>query len=157
MTATSNEVQTEVQNKSPMNTRHTARVLKEVFEERKRQHAKFGEQTHPSTPAPLNQFVYEQPGEPLNEAESLVCGMMLCEHYRVPSESLAKHLCRSRFDAGQGTYADILIEELSEALAAAVRGEGHAREELVQVAAVAVAWIESIDRRAAEEDEKTHG
>jgi hypothetical protein len=42
------------------------------------------------------------------------------------------------------TWADVLNEEVAEALAAT--SVAHLREELVQVAAVAVRWIEAIDR-----------
>ena len=41
----------------------------------------------------------------------------------------------------------VLVEEVSEAIAAAGRGNAkHAREELIQVAAVALRFIEAIDR-----------
>lgn len=58
----------------------------------------------------------------------------------------AKQRCTIMAEMGQITWADILSEEFFEALAetepAALRAE------LVQVAAVCVAWIESIDLRS---------
>lgn len=69
---------------------------------------------------------------------------------------------RNRQDAkwGEQNHLDvvwnaILMEEVGEAsqevlttaFGAAAKGHGDLREELVQVAAVAVAWIEAIDRR----------
>lgn len=53
------------------------------------------------------------------------------------------------------TWNAILMEEVGEAaqevlttaFGAAAKGHGDLREELVQVAAVAIAWIEAIDRR----------
>jgi hypothetical protein len=57
----------------------------------------------------------------------------------------AKRLCDQASSGGVLTWADILREEVYEALA-----EEHPenlRAELVQVAAVAVAWVEDIDRR----------
>jgi hypothetical protein len=65
----------------------------------------------------------------------------------VPEESGAKARCEQRFGLGIGTYGDIFIEEVAEAIGAA--NEDRLREELVQCAAVAVAWIEAIDRRKA--------
>lgn len=51
----------------------------------------------------------------------------------------------AREAAGISTWDGILLEEVFEALAE--RSEVAMRAELVQVAAVAVAWIEAIDRR----------
>lgn len=49
---------------------------------------------------------------------------------------------------GQLTWRHILGEETAEAYLAAAQGNEEAlREELVQVAAVAIAWIEALDRR----------
>lgn len=54
----------------------------------------------------------------------------------------AQVLCKSSDD----TWPRILLEEVLEAF---VEPEGpRLRQELIQVAAVAVAWIEAIDRRA---------
>jgi hypothetical protein len=58
---------------------------------------------------------------------------------------LARRVCQQAADAGQLTWRQVLDEEVQEAFAEA--GPGRLRTELVQVAAVAVAWIESIDRR----------
>lgn len=54
-----------------------------------------------------------------------------------------------RFKAGRGTWRDILAEEFNEALAES--DPDRLRAELVQVAAVAVNWVEAIDRREAGE------
>lgn len=48
---------------------------------------------------------------------------------------------------GTGTWSDILVEELTEAIEA--DNDEDLRAELVQVAAVAVQWIAAIDRRTA--------
>ena len=50
------------------------------------------------------------------------------------------------FKHGEVTYRDILLEEVFEALAES--NQARLRAELVQVAAVAVAWVEKIDRHA---------
>lgn len=57
----------------------------------------------------------------------------------------ARRECDTAAAAGHVTWRLILREEYREALAATSVEE--LREELVQVAAVAVAWIEAIDRR----------
>ena len=50
--------------------------------------------------------------------------------------------------AGENTFANTLLEEVFEALAE--DESGRLREELVQVAAVAVKWISVLDRQSAE-------
>ena len=52
-----------------------------------------------------------------------------------------------RYTGGEGTWADILREEYFEALAET--DPARLRVELIQVAAVAVAWVEAIDRAEA--------
>jgi len=93
-------------------------VLQEVMRERLRQDEKWGEQNWP-----------DMDGRVLSATVS---------------ESTAKSMCDSAFKDGTGTYSHILHEEFIEALSA--RDQDHLREELIQVAAVAVAWIEKIDR-----------
>jgi hypothetical protein len=57
-----------------------------------------------------------------------------------------RRLCDLASQEGRLTHAHILEEEVAEALAET--DPAKLREELVQVAAVAVKWIEEIDRRA---------
>lgn len=57
----------------------------------------------------------------------------------------ARRDCASAFRVGKGTWRHILQEEVAEAFAEL--DPAPLREELIQVAAVAVAWIEAIDRR----------
>lgn len=59
----------------------------------------------------------------------------------------AQRACFVAFDLGNGTWRHILQEEVAEAFAES--DPARLREELVQIAAVAVAWIEGIDRDAA--------
>lgn len=107
----------------------TARVVGEVFYERVRQDRKWGEQNHPSFDA------------------SAVAHGFVRARYCVPSAGHAKAVCESMFSMKQGTYADILMEEVAEAFE-----EHHPKDkdklqtELIQVAAVAVAWVEAIRR-----------
>lgn len=57
-----------------------------------------------------------------------------------------RRACDTAFKQGRGTWRHILIEEVHEAFAES--DPVKLRAELVQVAAVAVAWCEAIDRRA---------
>lgn len=93
-------------------------VLAQVAIERKHQDAKWGEQNHPNGTG--------GPGR-AQDAEN------------------ARRECKRQFAEGTGTWLDILEEEVAEAYAEV--DQDKLRTELVQVAAVAVAWIEAIDRR----------
>jgi hypothetical protein len=103
---------------------HQADVLIDVWEERERQDKKWGVQDHPITDPGITHLSF----------------------YNMPPEYEARLACEDRFSAGIGSWADILIEELAEVLAAG-KNPVRAREELVQLAAVAVAAIECLDRK----------
>lgn len=112
----------------------TTDVLAEVYAERASQNAKWGEQNH----ADLDMILMKRQGG--------CTPQRMAEHYGIPSDTRARSQCDRAFDLGQGTWAHILIEEVAEAIG--TNGDRVAlRAELVQVAAVAVAWIEAIDRR----------
>lgn len=99
----------------------TESVLRAVAEEREAQDAKWGVQNHPD--------IYRSLYYPIESAEK------------------AKALTDVRAKVKQISYADILLEEVAEAIEAAMEGNKNALiDELVQVAAVAVAWVEKIDR-----------
>ena len=66
----------------------------------------------------------------------------------LPSEETARTLCDVATSEGKLTYAHIVVEELSEAVAAfAVGNEEHGIKELVETAASVVKWIEVLERR----------
>lgn len=94
-------------------------VLEEVAAERRRQDDTWGEQNHP------------------NGTGERVWGDM---------EQQQKQVNQVMVEINQLTWMDILLEEVVEAFA--TDDERQLRAELVQVAAVATAWIECIDRRA---------
>ncbi len=92
-------------------------VLDEVRDERFRQHAKWGEQNFPDG---------------------------TCETH-IPFMLKAKQAAEKAFDAGKLTFRHLLAEEAMEAFCE--EDPAKLRAELIQVAAVAVQWIEAIDRR----------
>jgi hypothetical protein len=96
-------------------------VLEEVHAERERQDAKWGEQNHPD-------------------------GTGDDDGYRQRQAEAARSICQAHAADGTVTWLDILREELAEAFAES--DSAKLRAELIQVAAVATAWVESIDRRA---------
>lgn len=123
----------------------TARVLQLVAHERAAQQEKWGEQNHP------------------NIAKRLTSGNAtaaeVAAFYGISTAAEAKALTDDRARHGMVTWADILIEELAEAIEAAalyeqklnaydVPGAVDAHKmmvtELVQVAAVAVQWAEKL-------------
>jgi len=98
----------------------TMLVLSEVVSERQAQDARWGEQNHPDGTG-------RRPGKAL-----------------APTARLATEIASRE---GAVTWAHILREEVYEALDEA--DPVKLRAELIQVAAVATAWIEAIDRRFA--------
>jgi hypothetical protein len=101
-------------------------VLQEVRAERERQHAKWGEQDHPN-----------------GTGSALPGGERAAR--RTADEIRAG--CDKAFRDGKGTWAHILCEEVAEACCETDRVK--LRAELVQVAAVAVQWVEKLDRDSA--------
>jgi hypothetical protein len=107
----------------------TEQVLVEVKGERLRQEAKWGEQNHPDGTGAVWEF----------------CSGMHAG-WAVEAADDARRRCQEAPDRTWGdTYALILNEEVAEAFAE--DDPARVREELIQVAAVAVAWVEAIDRR----------
>lgn len=102
-------------------------ILIDITEERERQDAKFGPQRH--------------------QDSAIQDAGLAAYWYGIPTEHVAKANTDRRFAFGSGTWADILVEEVAEVVAAVYKTPADLREELVQVAAVAVAWIEDLDSR----------
>jgi len=101
-------------------------VLDEVAAERARQDAQWGEQNHPDGSGPRVAH-----GSGIDYMENHA------KH--------ARRVCQGAAKDGTLTWRHILLEEIFEALAE--EDSAALRTELVQVAAVAVAWAEAIDRR----------
>ena len=91
-------------------------ILAQLREERENQDKKWGEQNHPNGTS--EQFTQDA--------------------------DIARAYCERQARRGLVTWKDILEEEIHEAYAE-VRPE-ILRKELIQAAAVIVAWVESIDR-----------
>ena len=100
-----------------------AGVLAEIAAERARQDAKWGQQNHPDGTGT----------DPEGDAEIV---------------GWAKEACQDAAARGTCTYRLILDEEVQEAFAES--DPRKLRAELVQVAAVAAAWVEKIDRDLAQ-------
>lgn len=100
------------------------RVLLEVLGERTKQDQKWGEQNHPD-------------GTGSDRRPLRLNFKLLAEMFR--------DRCEQNFANGEGAWSDILTEEFFEAMAE--DDPVKLRAELIQVAAVAVSWVEDIDRR----------
>lgn len=111
-------------------------VFQDVALELRRQVAKWGEQNHPngtgSHTMPMAEIV-RGPGNAI-----------VHRHYAFGLANQAKSATDSHAKAGILTYADIFVEEVFEALAES--DPAKLRTELIQCAAVAVAWVQKIDR-----------
>ena len=120
-------------------------VLAEVAAERQRQDERWGEQNHP--------LVATYPSRTSDRRTIHL-------HLDVPVASVARAQCDARHARGEGSWVDILVEELAEtvdaggALACAELDGGSdeclskaCEAELIQLAAVAVAAVEALRRR----------
>ena len=107
-------------------------ILQEIRTERQRQDAKWGIQNKPCLDPVLP---YREGG---------CTPQRMCEEYEIPTEERAKYMCDTAANNKTLTYAHIAIEELSEVVSTFDVIER--RKELIQLAAVCVAWLEKIDR-----------
>ncbi len=117
------------------------RAVADVVAERLRQEAKWGEQNHPMVPPDIESEARAHGAEP----EFFACHVL-----GIDDAKAARDECNREHRAGRGTYTHIAVEELAEFVEACVlHGEAsdEARAEAVQVAAVALAIVERIDRK----------
>lgn len=116
-------------------------AIADVLAERARQDAKWGQQNHDDGTGPVTMPLASR-WDSLHETDR---AHYLAETFR--------RRCERRFSSsadGLGTWRDIFLEEAFEALAE--DDPVKLRAELVQSAAVLIAWIEAIDRRTAAPD-----
>ncbi|WP_242890171.1 hypothetical protein [Actinomadura litoris] len=105
-------------------------VERDVRAEREAQDRKWGEQNHPDGTGPARVWVFTGPAEFVAQT--------------------ARGECERLFEQDAGTWRDVLLEEVAEVFAE--DDPVALRDELIQVAAVAQAWIEAIDRRGGREE-----
>lgn len=114
-------------------------IPREIAEERVNQLDKWGEQNHFDI-HPTYLYVQNK-AYPVNGTG---------QHPLLATPSSCRRLCEEHKQAGWTNWLDILVEEVSEVAEAACTLDAvEARKELIQVAAVCVAWIEAIDRGGA--------
>jgi len=106
-------------------------ALHDVEVERSRQNLKWGEQNHPDGTGP-DVYWTDSLGNCADATEVA---------------DLVRERCQEHFGTARqvGTWLDVALEEIGEAFAES--DPIRLRAELVQVAAVFVAWIEALDRR----------
>lgn len=107
-------------------------ITLEIIKERYRQDKKWGEQNHPC----LDQVLLNREGG--------CTPQRMCAEYNIPTEAQAQQTCDINAKSGSLTWTDIALEEFCE-----VVGEfdpKKLRQEIIQLAAVCVAWVEKIDR-----------
>jgi len=116
-----------------MGTQHQqiGAIAAEIIAERVAQDEKWGEQNHPDGTGPTHIPAFQAPGFERCSMEQLAYRQI--------------RLTNRAIDEGTLTWRDILLEEVFEALAESDPAKLHG--ELIQVAAVAAAWAECIDRR----------
>lgn len=102
--------------------------IRDALLERVAQLRKWGDQSHPCVPWEI------EPSRAWDER-------MVAE----AMERAAKADCEREFKAGRGTWWHIANEELAEVLAAPPEKR---RQELVQLTAVCLAWLEDMDNKA---------
>jgi hypothetical protein len=110
------------------------KIVVEVLNEVKRQHELWGVQNHPSFDRGVVEDI--QNGKDLD---------IVGKRYGVPDQTSAKKRCEEKAKQGTLTYADIFIEEAAETFEEVLDPEKR-EEELIQVTAVAVSWLDSIRR-----------
>ena len=117
-------------------------ALMEVAQERSRQDARWGQQNHPDgtgkKSVPLNRIVHNGP----------ISGRSGSNHFAFGLSLMAKQATDRAAKEGMVSWADILLEEVFEAMAE--DSPALLVQELTQVAAVAVAWVEALERRLRE-------
>lgn len=121
-------------------------VVAQILTERHAQDEKWGEQNHPDL-SPL----ISPPNRPemMDRANYRRIELVkVARYYGIPTAAEARVECNNEHKQGNGSWFSIHVEELGEALEAAVLGDTVAlRTELVQLAATVTAHIEAIDRR----------
>jgi hypothetical protein len=114
-------------------------ALNGIREERARQDAKWGKQRHP----------FDRPGSWWVGNSTHQAGERRCDEFGLQAGAgRFQYVCGLHHRRGDGSWWDILMEEVAEAIEASPDPVA-CRAELVQVAAVCVAMIEHLDETIA--------
>ena len=119
----------------PIVSLETSLVYSEIQRERERQDQKWGRQDHPDGTGPDMRWMVDRGDHTWHEATPTaeqIAGLM-------------RRLCQEAAARGEVTWQEIDLEEVAESYAE--DDPAKLRVELIQRAAVLVAWIEAIDRR----------
>lgn len=128
--------------------------LLEVMLERIAQHRKWGEQNHPNAVDLATVQAFGPPRDTDAAAQTVL------RSYGIPSSDEARAMCNGAAKGGHVTWLHILLEEVCEAADVAAVADfadfaptrrerlEELRVELLQVAAVAVAWAEAVNRQS---------
>lgn len=108
-------------------------ILEEISEERLRQMQKWGEQNPPNGTGSGEEILI-----PLGNSLTGFQSLGYCAGW-------IKNQTDENFKDGKGTWRDILLEEVFEAMAEDDLDK--LKTELIQTAAVCVAWVEAIERQ----------
>lgn len=109
-------------------------IMSDIAHERHQQERQWGRQDHPDACVALL------------DRQGGATPQQLAEDVEIPTADRAKFLGLTASMRGRLRWAALLVEEAAGAVEAFGDDES-LRHELVQVAAVAAAWIEAIDRR----------
>lgn len=106
-------------------------IYRKIDDERARQDAKWG---------PVRRQPHVDPVLAARGADHT----RICQEHEIPTATRAKFLCEIAQQRGECSFAHVVIEELCEAVEKC-QDEPALREELIQLAACVVKWIESLD------------
>lgn len=109
------------------------KILEEIARERRRQDEKWGIQSHPS----FDCLMTHRRDNSVEEC--------LARGYGIPTPSTARDNCEYAANTGRLSWLHIVVEEISETLEA--KNDSELRIELIQAAAVLVAWAEDLDSK----------
>ena len=115
-------------------------IYEEILLERHQQDLKWGVQDHPS----ISDKISKGPNSNVMDK--------ICRYYGIPTQDKAQYDVEKAAKEGNLSWSHIAVEELSEVISAT--SEEHRRHELIQLAAVCIAWCENIDRKKKDNDKK---
>jgi len=111
-------------------------VVAEVIGELERQDIKSGQASYPSIEERFIKSI----------SPRLCMGAVVAQHYGLFTAEIARAKCDAAFKNGHGNWAHVLVKEVCESIDC-LDNEAAMRAELVQVVAVAIRWIQDLDRR----------